>query len=248
MDDSSRQKADAIRQLAERRHSGRPGAVRRRVGFGLNWLILCGGLLAVATGMGTVLSHNDPHMAGLHSSVAWATAAGVLVHVGLHWSTFRRRLAGAVRRTAGRRSEPEALMYVAFLFAIVAHDWPEGHVAASLLLAGLAAHHVGHRWRSMKRRPQPAGTAATPRLIEEGKQMTSTHATSTHTRRRHATEAIQVDTSKCTACGACAEACSHSVLKVRGPRFHRHIRIVSPDDCRGCLLCVRACPEGAISG
>ncbi len=66
-------------------------------------------------------------------------------------------------------------------------------------------------------------------------------------RRRHSTMYIEVNTSKCTACGACAEACTSAVLEVRGPSFHRHVHIVRPDDCRGCLHCVRECPEGAIT-
>jgi ferredoxin len=60
---------------------------------------------------------------------------------------------------------------------------------------------------------------------------------------------VDIDTAKCTACGSCEEACSSSVLKVRGPKRiinHRHIHVVKPEDCTGCLSCAEACPEGAI--
>ena len=71
--------------------------------------------------------------------------------------------------------------------------------------------------------------------------------TSTRAGRRHSTVHIAVHTSMCTACGICAEICPNNVLQVRGPRFHRHVHIVRSQDCRGCLRCIRECPEGAIA-
>lgn len=63
------------------------------------------------------------------------------------------------------------------------------------------------------------------------------------------TEHLDIDTAKCTACGRCVEACAAEVLKVQGIQFllnDRHIHVVRPKACTGCLACVKACPEGAI--
>ena len=69
--------------------------------------------------------------------------------------------------------------------------------------------------------------------------------------RRHVrTKYFEVDTSKCTACGKCIDECLYQVFKIVGVKFllinHRHIKVVKPDDCVGCLLCLDVCPENAI--
>jgi NAD-dependent dihydropyrimidine dehydrogenase PreA subunit len=63
---------------------------------------------------------------------------------------------------------------------------------------------------------------------------------------RSATEFILADTRLCEACGDCVEACRGGVLSVKGPRFHRHVRIDHPEECRGCGKCVSACTHGAL--
>jgi NAD-dependent dihydropyrimidine dehydrogenase PreA subunit len=60
------------------------------------------------------------------------------------------------------------------------------------------------------------------------------------------TEYIWADTRLCEACGDCVEACRRGVLTVKGPRFHRHVRVDHPEECRGCGKCVAACPHGSL--
>lgn len=65
------------------------------------------------------------------------------------------------------------------------------------------------------------------------------------------TKNLVIDTTKCKACGKCIEECSNMVLKLVGIKFifnHRHIKVVKPENCIGCLVCVEACREGAIRG
>jgi NAD-dependent dihydropyrimidine dehydrogenase PreA subunit len=51
-----------------------------------------------------------------------------------------------------------------------------------------------------------------------------------------------VDTSKCTGCGTCVDACRRDAIKlVNG------VAQIIPELCINCGLCVRKCPEGAIS-
>ena len=61
------------------------------------------------------------------------------------------------------------------------------------------------------------------------------------------TTCLDIDRAKCKACGSCVEECSSQVLKVRGIRFHGHVHVVKPEECSGRLLCVGACPVGAIT-
>jgi ferredoxin len=51
-----------------------------------------------------------------------------------------------------------------------------------------------------------------------------------------------IDTSKCTGCGTCVDACRRDAIKlVNG------VAQIIPELCINCGLCVRKCPEGAIS-
>jgi NAD-dependent dihydropyrimidine dehydrogenase PreA subunit len=63
------------------------------------------------------------------------------------------------------------------------------------------------------------------------------------------TEYLDIDKSKCNACGECIEKCPNQVLKIVGFKFiiqHRHVKVARPGDCIGCLSCVDACSEQAI--
>jgi ferredoxin len=62
---------------------------------------------------------------------------------------------------------------------------------------------------------------------------------------------LDIDKDKCTACGECKDECPNQVLKIVGFKFiiqHKHVKVVRPVDCTGCLSCAEACSEGAITG
>jgi uncharacterized Fe-S center protein len=60
------------------------------------------------------------------------------------------------------------------------------------------------------------------------------------------TSYICLDTHKCKACWECVTACRQHVLgKVNLP-FHKHSRVDRAERCKGCLLCVKVCPNGAV--
>lgn len=46
----------------------------------------------------------------------------------------------------------------------------------------------------------------------------------------------------CTHCGACAEACSHSVIRMVPDGEGKLIPLVAFTSCRRCRACRRACP------
>jgi ferredoxin len=66
-------------------------------------------------------------------------------------------------------------------------------------------------------------------------------------RGRAATAHVALDRGLCEACWQCIDACPNAVLgRVKfGP--HRHAIVRSPDDCTGCLACVKACESGALT-
>lgn len=65
-------------------------------------------------------------------------------------------------------------------------------------------------------------------------------------RKRLANAYIDIDVTRCGACGACVRACEHDVLELA--RFKRvsHVHIARPKQCTGCLECSAACREHAI--
>lgn len=63
---------------------------------------------------------------------------------------------------------------------------------------------------------------------------------------RDRTAYIQVDPSRCVACGRCGEACPRRVLGLVRFFSHRHVHLDRPQDCKGCLNCVKTCEHDAI--
>ena len=61
-----------------------------------------------------------------------------------------------------------------------------------------------------------------------------------------ATDYIMLDRRQCEACWECVEACPNEVLGMLSLGPHRHADRGRPDDCTGCLACVRACEAGAL--
>jgi NAD-dependent dihydropyrimidine dehydrogenase PreA subunit len=57
---------------------------------------------------------------------------------------------------------------------------------------------------------------------------------------------IHLDTSRCKACWECVQACRQGVLGKVDFRFHRHAHIDRAENCKGCLLCLDACPHQAV--
>jgi NAD-dependent dihydropyrimidine dehydrogenase PreA subunit len=52
--------------------------------------------------------------------------------------------------------------------------------------------------------------------------------------------AVKVDTSKCDACGSCAEVCPVEAIKVKDKA------VVNEDECIDCGTCVDECPNDAL--
>jgi MinD superfamily P-loop ATPase len=52
----------------------------------------------------------------------------------------------------------------------------------------------------------------------------------------------EIDSEKCTACGACSDLCVFNAIAVAG-----ETAMVFPELCHSCGGCVRVCPEGAIT-
>ncbi|RUM47433.1 MAG: ATPase [Hyperthermus sp.] len=51
----------------------------------------------------------------------------------------------------------------------------------------------------------------------------------------------EIDYSKCTNCGICAEVCPYEAVELTGNKY-----TINPVICEGCLTCILACPEKAI--
>ena len=61
------------------------------------------------------------------------------------------------------------------------------------------------------------------------------------------TDYIQLNTSKCTACFKCIEACSKNVIGKINILIHKHAIIRNGEECVGCGKCLKVCNAGAIS-
>lgn len=65
-------------------------------------------------------------------------------------------------------------------------------------------------------------------------------------RRRVTNAYIDVDVSRCVACGRCVTACKQDALELVGFKRVVHVHIARPKLCTGCLSCAAACREHAI--
>lgn len=64
-------------------------------------------------------------------------------------------------------------------------------------------------------------------------------------RQKTYTPFIKLDTGKCKACWKCIEECKKQVIGKVVVLWHKHVLIVQPDACSGCLKCVKICPYNA---
>ena len=58
---------------------------------------------------------------------------------------------------------------------------------------------------------------------------------------------ISVNTGNCKACWKCKDNCPNNVFGKIDFLGHRHIKVMNPDKCTGCLICVKTCTFGAIT-
>ncbi len=61
------------------------------------------------------------------------------------------------------------------------------------------------------------------------------------------TDHVLLDRRQCEACWECIEACPKEVLRAVSIGPHRHAVVDRPEDCTGCLACVKACESGALT-
>jgi len=64
--------------------------------------------------------------------------------------------------------------------------------------------------------------------------------------RRNRTKYIFLDTSICNACWECVNKCPNKVLGKIDFLGHRHAKINDPNECTGCLACIKVCDSLAI--
>lgn len=64
---------------------------------------------------------------------------------------------------------------------------------------------------------------------------------------KNRTECICFDSGKCQACWKCIEVCPKDVFGKINIVIHKHVKIVSRENCIGCLKCIKACSYRAIS-
>jgi ferredoxin len=58
---------------------------------------------------------------------------------------------------------------------------------------------------------------------------------------------LPLDRRQCDACWECVDACPKEVLRAVSIGPHRHAAVNRPEDCTGCLACVKVCESGALT-
>jgi ferredoxin len=77
--------------------------------------------------------------------------------------------------------------------------------------------------------PDPAASAAPPRLLRSAKRLPD------------------IDARRCTGCGRCVAACELHLLSLDAVRWEKFARLHDPDRCTGCSACAVNCPFQAIA-
>jgi 2-oxoglutarate ferredoxin oxidoreductase subunit delta len=62
-----------------------------------------------------------------------------------------------------------------------------------------------------------------------------------------ATAHVTLDRRRCEACWECIDACPREVLGSVSIGRHRHAVVRRPEECAGCMACVKACETGALT-
>ncbi|OUN20744.1 MULTISPECIES: 4Fe-4S binding protein [unclassified Flavonifractor] len=60
---------------------------------------------------------------------------------------------------------------------------------------------------------------------------------------------VQIVAERCKSCGYCIKFCPKQVLAIGdkvNSKGYEYVVPVHPDDCIGCAICGRICPDGAI--
>ena len=61
---------------------------------------------------------------------------------------------------------------------------------------------------------------------------------------------VEVIKERCKSCGYCIEFCPKKVLKIGtdiNSKGFEYVVVDKPEECIGCAICGRICPDGAIS-